>query len=101
MTFETDEDTLRCVFTGDLDTITCNEISKTLINTITVFVKDRDVTYLVFDLTDVRYICSAFLRLCLYHCKQVGTRNFRIENPSIDVNRVLQIAGFPDVMTIV
>ncbi len=101
MTFEENEDTLRCVFSGDLDSRICGDIEVPLGKKIAAFMKGRDVTYLVFDLTDVRYICSAFLRLCLSHCKAVGTRNFRIENPSSEVNQVFQITGFTEIMTIV
>lgn len=101
MTFEEEDDTLRCIFSGDLDTRACSEAEESLGKKVSDFMKNRDVTYLVFDLTDVRYICSAFLRLCLFHCKAVGSRNFRIENPSTEVNRVFQISGFTEIMTIV
>ncbi len=101
MIFEENEDTLRCVFTGDLDSQVCGDIEAPLGKKIAGFMKERDVSYLVFDLTDVRYICSAFLRLCLTHCKEVGTRHFRIENPSTEVNQVFQITGFTEIMTIV
>lgn len=101
MIFEEEEDTLRCVFSGDLDSQLCGDLEAPLSDKVAGFMKNRDVTYLIFDLTDVRYICSAFLRLCLFHCKAVGSRNFRIENPSSEVNRVFQIAGFTEIMNIV
>ncbi len=101
MIFEEDNDTLRCIFSGDLDSRFCSDIEVLLHERIAEFMQDRDVTYLVFDLTDVRYICSAFLRLCLTHCKAVGTGNFRIENPSTDVNQVFQMTGFTEIMSIV
>lgn len=101
MTFELDEDQIRCIFSGKLDSRACDNISRPLNDQLTGFLKNRDAAYVVFDLKDVRYVSTVFLRLCLFHCKQVGVKNFRVEHPCGEVNRVFQIAGFTDVMTIV
>jgi anti-anti-sigma factor len=95
------DDTIRFIFEGELDSTACNASSSALLKSYEDFMKDLDCGYVVFDLTDVRYVSSAFLRICLYYCKKAGTRNFRIENPSTEVNRAFQVTGLNDVMTIV
>lgn len=55
---------------------------------------------IVFDLKQVNYISSAFLRICLTVCKNVGTEKFCCLNVSPSVKKVFKIAGFDDFMKI-
>jgi len=98
MNFAESDNTLRCVFSGKLDTLTCSNIENMLYERIAGFLRDRDVASLVFDLADVHYVSSAFLRLCLCHFKSAGSKNFRIENPSPNVRQVFQVSGFTEIM---
>jgi anti-anti-sigma factor len=47
----------------------------------------------VFDLTGVDFICSAFLRICVRTHKQAKTQGFRIVNVAPPIKRVFKIAG--------
>jgi anti-anti-sigma factor len=98
MNFIESDNTLRCAFSGKLDTLTCSNIEETLNERIAGFLEKRDVAYLVFDLSKVDYVSSAFLRICLCHFKSVGKKNFQIENPTPDVRQVFMISGFTDIM---
>ncbi len=100
MNFEEQGNMLRCRFSGDLSSDVCSLIEKDLNLNVSKFLENRDVYEIVFDLADVRYISSAFLRLCLYSCKLAGNKNFRIEKSSADLQKVFQIAGFTEMMNI-
>ncbi|MDR2441370.1 MAG: STAS domain-containing protein [Planctomycetaceae bacterium] len=100
MDFTEDNNTLRCIFSGKLDTLTCSNLEDTLNKRIIGFLEKQDVACLIFDLSDVNYISSAFLRLCLCYFKSAGKKNFRIENPNQEVQKVLQIFGFMEIMKI-
>ncbi|MEI8078501.1 MAG: STAS domain-containing protein [bacterium] len=47
----------------------------------------------VFDLKEVSFISSAFLRICLVTAKLKGEGNFYLVNPSSESHKVLNIAG--------
>lgn len=101
MKFEEQENTLCCFFPGDLNTDVCTSVDLELNPRIHEFLEKRDRGQIVFDLSDVSYISSAFLRLCLIYCKAAGNRNFKIEHVSPDVFQVFRIAGFVEMMNIV
>ena len=48
---------------------------------------------LVFDFSEVDYISSTFLRICLKKRKELGNEHFWIINPKPDIKRVFKIAG--------
>ena len=100
ISFEEIGNTLRCCFSGDLSSDFCALVEKELSGRVSEFLKGREEYEVVFDLAGCRYMASAFLRFCLFHCKLAGTKNFRIENPSADLRKVFQIAGFTEMMTI-
>lgn len=99
-TFEEHENTLRCLFSGKLDTEICIPLESELAERINAFVADHDQTRLIFDLAAVDYISSAFLRLCLMYCKLVGTKNFLIDHASPGVLQVFKMAGFAEMMQV-
>ncbi len=87
--------TLPCRFPVRLDTSTCQALEGS--------VRDRIATTphaVVFDLTGVDYVSSAFLRLCQIVYKQVEGERFRISNASPLVTRVFKIAGFDKLVPI-
>ncbi|MDR1271333.1 MAG: STAS domain-containing protein [Planctomycetaceae bacterium] len=100
MNFTEYNNTLRCIFSGKLDTLTCSNIEDVLDKRITSFLEKQDVACLIFDLSEVDYVSSAFLRLCLCYFKSAGKKNFRIENPAPNVRNVFQLSGFTEIMDI-
>ena len=48
----------------------------------------------IFDLKNVEFIASAFIRLCLEAVKITGKDNFEIVNSTTFVSKVLQISQF-------
>lgn len=100
MNFSEENNTLICRFSGDLNGAVCDDIATELNDHVKTFLEDRDVAQIVFDLVDVHYISSAFLRLCLVYCKMVGPKNFQVQNSSPDVRSVFQIAGLTEIMNV-
>jgi anti-sigma B factor antagonist len=101
MIFLEGNNTLRCVFSGRLDGTICSDIEGELRQRVADFVQGKEQPQLIFDLADVEYISSAFLRLCLVHCKMVGKSGFWLARISGDVYKVFHISGFTEFMQVV
>ncbi len=84
---------LRCAFVGSLNTFKCLELEKELYARIRA-----DKLPVVFDLQDVDFIASAFLRICLTVYKEVGQDRLAIVNLQPAVLTVFKIAGFADLL---
>lgn len=54
----------------------------------------------VFDLENVGYVASAFLRLCLSAAKSVEKGNFSIVNAGPEIMKVYKIAGLDSVLNV-
>ncbi|MDR3198900.1 MAG: STAS domain-containing protein [Planctomycetaceae bacterium] len=100
MNFTEYDNTLRCIFSGKLDTLTCSNLEDVLNKRIVSFLEKQDIACLIFDLSEVDYVSSAFLRICLCYFRSAGKKNFRIENPTQEVRKVFQIFGFTEIMNI-
>ncbi|MDR3182465.1 MAG: STAS domain-containing protein [Planctomycetaceae bacterium] len=105
MKFTETGNTLLCNFTGRLDGEVCAEIERPLKSRINEFFtkqqhQDNQKAQLVFDLNGVDYISSAFLRLCLIHCKLAGKTSFTVARTSNNVYNVFRISGFTEIMQV-
>ncbi|MBN1198876.1 MAG: STAS domain-containing protein [Bacteroidales bacterium] len=76
-----------CHLSGRLDTIVSLALEPK-IDQITPPVKQMD-----FDFSEVDYISSSFLRICLKKFKELGEGNFWISSPKPDIKKVFKIAG--------
>jgi len=90
-----DNDTLRCVFSGRIDTVAATEMDceinrKVLTSAMPV----------VFDMKDVAYVSSAFLRICISAAKTLGSERFRIVHVNPAILKVFKISGFDKLMVI-
>ncbi len=100
MQFEKTADTLKCIFESQLNTTVCTEIGPELANAVNTAVRESPGIRIEFDLERTEYICSAFLRLCLLHCKLVGVPRFRVSHASSNVKDVFDMAGLSEMMSI-
>lgn len=91
--FEMIDGTLHCIFAGRLDTAVSAAVDADLQAQLTD--TGRPV---VFDLAQVDYVSSAFLRLCVATAKRVPAFSIVKVDPS--VKRVFKIAGFEKLMRI-
>ncbi len=90
-----ENETLICTFTGRLDTITCTNWQPEYKEMLDDFEGD-----VVFDLTEVDYISSLFLRVCLETAKNLRVKSLRIQDPTTEVKKMFEIAGFNRIMEI-
>jgi anti-anti-sigma factor len=81
-------DRLLCRMPSRLDTATCVEIHDPVL----LRVREENLP-VVFDLKDVTFVCSMFLRLCLQAYELSGPGRFQVANLSPDVKKVFKIAG--------
>jgi len=82
-----------CVFSGKLDTGACADIEAAIRSE----VADPGMP-VVFDLADIDYVSSAFLRICLKTAKQ--SRDFTIVHVEPAIKKVFMIAGFDRILRI-
>ncbi len=80
-------DLVTCHLSGRLDTIVSLQLEPE-IDKITDTKKKLE-----FDFSDVDYISSSFLRICLKKFKELGEGNFWIKSPKPDIAKVFKIAG--------
>ena len=83
------DDTLTFKFDSRMDTFKSQEIE----SEINAWTKESKGKF-IFDLQNVLYISSYFLRLCLSTMKAVGKDNFVITNVRADILKAFTIAGF-------
>jgi anti-anti-sigma factor len=79
---------LRFVLSGRLDTECCGRISEAVLARLQN--SGRPVT---FDLADVPFVASAFLRLCIMALRAVGSGNVCLVNTAPTIKKVFKIAG--------
>jgi len=87
LSIKASEEIIICYLSGRLDTIASLELEPE-IDKGTVAEKRLEL-----DFTDVDYISSTFLRICLKKYKQLGEGNFWIKSPKPDIKKVFKIAG--------
>ncbi len=88
--FHETESGLKCIFRGRMDASAALEAENDLRPKLEAL--EEEPKRVVYDLADVDYIASAFLRLCVMAVK--ATRgNFAIVNAKPETRKVLRIAG--------
>lgn len=80
-------DVLICRFPERIDTIESQTIESELNSRV-------DTSSIIrFDLSEVDYICSSFLRICLWYYQHFGKDRFQIVNVKLPVQKVLEMAN--------
>ena len=81
--------TLQCVFTGRLDSVNCAKWDEHLLAKV-----EEKIGPVVFDMKEVDYIASGFLRICLQVAKKIGNDNLSVIHVHPYVKKVLKLSGF-------
>ena len=100
MNFLEIHNTLHCVFSRRLDGSVCSTIEQDLIRRVSRFKEGREDIRLNFDLGEVVYISSAFLRVCLICYRTVGENVFSVTNASEEIHKVFHVSGFSKMMNV-
>ena len=94
MEIKTVDGTLICNLDGQIDTLESQKLEAILKEHIA---GQQPVS---FDLKSVTYICSAFLRVCLYVAKTVGAANFSLVGLTPPIKRVFKMAGMSEIFNV-
>jgi len=86
---------LECHFSGRLDTLSSQTIDVELKALLNPGIKD-----VIFDLSNVEYLSSSFLRICISSLRHTGKDHFRVTNVTPTALMVFQIAGLTEVLQI-
>ena len=87
---------LSCILSGKIDSLNSSAVE----NEISENIKE-DITSVVFDLQEVDYISSAFLRIVIKLVKALGRDNFVISNVQPSVMKVFKIANLTEIIKII
>jgi len=93
--FTEDELTLICRFPQKMDTFNSQQLEEAL--------KDKGLgsgKKVVFDMENITFISSYFLRICFKAFRDAGEGNFSMINATSEVKKVLMIAGYDKFMEI-
>lgn len=82
-------DVLTFSFDHSLDTNVCHRIEPVILEKLNT----EKYSKVIFDLKDVNYTASAFLRICLTVAEKVGYEKFSIINTVPFIKKVFKIAG--------
>lgn len=93
--YSLDGDRLICAFSGQMDTLT----TASLTSEVTARAAEAPGP-VAFDLAEVEYVSSAFLRLCLQVGRQKGAGQLSLVHVRPQVLKVLKIAGFDKILSV-
>jgi anti-anti-sigma factor len=88
VTYTVNKENLVCSFSGSLHVENCSKIEQELYEK----VKNANMP-VIFDLKEVSYIASSFLRICRAVYKEIGS-NFSIINVNPSIRSVFQMTAF-------
>ena len=104
-TYDPGEKHLFCKFSGRLDTLNCVSLSEEMQNKLQELKqgqteKDQLEEKIHFDMKDVTYISSSFIRICLHTFQQSKKGNFSLINSNPFVKKTFKIAGLDELLTV-
>ena len=94
MEIKTLDGKLVCSLCGHFDTLESQKLDDLLKNHLTT------TQPVVFEMKEVTYISSAFLRICICVSKKVGARNFTLNEPTPPIKRVFKMAGLSELFAV-
>ena len=93
------EKVLSAVFSGRLDTLAVQKLSEVI--QVNLPGKDgKSEDKIVFDLRDVDYISSSFIRICVSVAKQAGPGQFSIAHCQPFIKKTFKISGLDDILNV-
>jgi len=82
-------------FENRMDTAACSGIEKEVDGQV-----EKAGQPVVFDLKNVDFVSSAFLRLCISAAKKTGAGKFQVTNASPQIKKVFKIAGMDQIISV-
>ncbi|MCX6288041.1 MAG: STAS domain-containing protein [Bacteroidetes bacterium] len=103
--FNPEERVLTCFFKGRQDTVLSNQIAAELESKYEELTENEDKKALldfslVFDVKEVSFISSSFIRLCVAGKKRVKDGSFSIQNSDPFIKKTFKIAGLDEILNV-
>ena len=101
VTFNYNDETkvLSATFAGRLDTLAVQKLSEVIL--VNLPVKDgKSEDEIVFDLREVDYISSSFIRICISVAKQAGSGQFSIIHCQPFIKKTFKISGLDEILNV-
>ena len=86
-------------FSGRLDTLAVQKISEVIQVNLSSKESDADDKF-IFDLRDVDYISSSFIRICVSVAKQAGSGKFSIAHCQPFIKKTFKISGLDEILNV-
>jgi anti-anti-sigma factor len=97
--YSPDQKIFTATFAGRLDTLAVQKLSE-IIQVNLPSKEGRSSDMIVFDLKDVEYISSSFIRICVSVAKQAGTGQFSIVHCQPFIKKTFKISGLDDLLKV-
>jgi len=99
-----DENKLICTFSGHISGLLCDELA-TKIDSQMAQIKEtgsnQDQLQIAFDLTDVSYIASSYIRICMATAKKLKPGKFSVINCNPFIKKTFKVAGLDEILHVV
>ena len=95
----TEAKVITLTFTGRMDFLAVAKLTE-IIEAEPVMKDWKPENKIVFDLSEVDYIASSFIRICVSHAKQAGPGRFSIVNCQPFVKKTFKISGLDEILNI-
>lgn len=91
--FKENQGTLTCIFKGKMDSQESMAAQPRVLGR-----ASQNIKNVVFDMTDVDYVASAFLQICILVAKQVGAPQLKLINAKPEIRKIFKITGFDTIL---
>ncbi len=101
--FDKKANTLVCVLNGRMGTDINDQLTASITGKIGECrnsLEDSEKLKICFDLKNVNYIASSFIRTCIMVSRQVSAGNFNIINATPVIKKTFKIAGLDDALNV-
>ena len=87
------------IFSGRMDTLAVTQVNE-IIEAKPLMENWQKEEKIVFDLGDVDYISSSFIRICVSYARQAGPGRFAIDHCQPFVKKTFKISGLDELLNI-
>jgi len=95
----TEEKIITAKFTGRMDTIAALKLNEMIQDNLQIKDGKTDMK-IIFDLGEVDYIASSFIRICVSTAKQAGAGMFSIVNCQPFIKKTFKISGLDSILNV-
>ncbi len=97
--YNTEEKIITLAFTGRMDTLAVVKLDE-MIGAEPLMQNWKPEDKIVFDVKEVDYIASSFIRICVSYAKQAGPGRFSMVNCQPFIKKTFKISGLDEVLHI-